>query len=446
MNEPRTHGHALVVGLGTSGVAAARLLAQEGWRVTANDRSMADALGDRLAQLPKGAQTVLGGHPRGLVEGMTLVVVSPGVPWDLGLLAAAREQGIEVIAEVELAYRFLAAPVVGITGSNGKTTTTALLGEIVKAAGWRTAVGGNIGTPACELAREADWDTVVLELSSFQLEGCTSLRPRVGALLNLSPDHLDRHPTLADYLAAKARLFAWQRPDDWAVLNRDDAPLHGLATPSRQTFFSLADPSAEAHLAEGMLVLDGKPLMPRADLPLLGDHNVANALAAALCAARLGVPRAAIARALASFSGLPHRHQLVAEGRGLRFVDDSKGTNIGATAAGLAGYPPGSIHLILGGLGKGQRFAELAPAVAGRVARAYLIGTAADEIAAALHGVVPCEPCGTLQVAIERACALALPGDTVLLSPACASFDQFANYADRGDQFARLARAAAEGR
>jgi UDP-N-acetylmuramoylalanine--D-glutamate ligase len=445
VSEARAPGHALVIGLGTSGVAAARLLAHEGWRVTVNDQSMADSLGERLAQLPKGVQTVLGSHPRGLVEGMALVVVSPGVPWDLGLLAAAREQGIEVIAEVELAYRFFAAPLVGITGSNGKTTTTALVGEIVKAAGWHTGVGGNIGTPACELACETDWDAVVLELSSFQLEGCSSLRPRVGALLNLSPDHLDRHPTLDAYLGAKARLFAWQRPDDWAVLNRDDAPLHGLATPSRQAFFSLADPSAEAYLAAGILVLDGEPLMSRADLPLLGDHNVANALAAALCASRLGVPRAAIARGLASFSGLPHRHQLVAEGRGLRFVDDSKGTNIGATAAGLAGYPPGSIHLILGGLGKGQKFAELAPAVAGRVARAYLIGTAADEIGAALDGVVPCEHCGTLQVAIARACTLAASGDTVLLSPACASFDQFANYADRGDQFARLARVALEG-
>lgn len=444
MNRPPSHGHALVVGLGASGVAAARLLVNEGWRVTVNDQAMANTLGDRLGQLPAGVQSALGGHPRALVEGMSLVVVSPGVPWSLEMLAAARERGVEVIAEVELAFRFFASPLVGVTGSNGKTTTTALVGEVLKTAGWRAAVGGNIGTPACELAGATDWDAVVLELSSFQLEGCTSLRPRVGTLLNLSPDHLDRHPTLSDYLAAKARLFAWQRPDDWAILNRDDAPLHGLATPSRQASFSLIDPSAEAHLAGGTLVLDGKPLLARAALPLLGDHNVANALAAALCASRLGVPRDAIARGLSAFTGLPHRHQLAAERRGVRFVDDSKGTNIGATAAGLAGYPAGTIHLILGGLGKGQRFSELVPAVRDRVARAYLIGTAADEIAAALHGVIPCEPCGTLSVAVERAFSLAAAGDTVLLSPACASFDQFANYADRGDQFARLARALAE--
>lgn len=440
----RAPGRALVVGLGASGVAAARLLAQEGWPVTVNDKADAEKLAERLAHLPEGCQSVLGGHPIALLDDVSLVVVSPGVPWDLTLLAAARERGIEVIAEVELAFRFFAAPMVGITGSNGKTTTTALTGEILKVAGWRTAVGGNIGTPAAELALEPDWDAAVLELSSFQLEGCTTLRPRVGALLNLSPDHLDRHPTMASYLEAKARLFACQRPDDWAVLNRDDAPLAGLVTPSRQVFFSLESRAAEAHLADGVLVLDGTPLLSRRDLPLLGDHNVANALAAALTAARMGVPREAIARALASFSGLPHRHQRVAEARGVRFVDDSKGTNIGATAAGLAGYPPGSIHLILGGLGKGQDFRELAPAVAGRVARAYLIGAAAGEIGAALAATVPCEECGTMHVAVERAFALARPGDTVLLSPACASFDQFANYADRGDQFARLARALVE--
>lgn len=438
-------GHALVVGLGASGVAAAALLTREGWRVTVNDKADAASLSGRLAQLPASCQHVLGSHPLAVLEDVSLVVVSPGVPWDLPLLVAARERNLEVVAEVELAARLFRAPLIGITGSNGKTTTTALTGEILKAAGWRTAVGGNIGTPAAELAQKDDWDGIVLELSSFQLEGCSTLRPDVGVLLNLSPDHLDRHPSMASYLEAKARLFARQRPEDWAVLNRDDASLRGLATPSRQVFFSLSDCTAEAHLAGDELVLDGASLMSRRELPLLGDHNVANALAAALAAARLGVARDAIARALAAFSGLPHRHQQVAVGRGVRFVDDSKGTNIGATAAGLAGYPPGSIHLILGGLGKGQDFRELAPAVRGRVARVYLIGTAAEDIATALAGAVPCEPCGTLEVAVERAFALAHPGDTVLLSPACASFDQFANYADRGEQFARLARAVTEG-
>lgn len=435
---------ALVVGLGASGVAAARLLDQEGWQVTVNDRQHAATLGEQLAMLPSRCQAVLGEHPLALLDGTDLVVASPGVPWDLAVLETARQSGIEVIAEVELAFRFFAAPLAGITGSNGKTTTTALLGEMCRAAGWRTAVGGNIGTAACELALEPSWDAVVLELSSFQLEGCTTLRPRVGVLLNLSPDHLDRHPTMDAYRAAKARLFAWQRPDDTAVLNRDDEPLHGLVTPSRQVFFSLVDRTAQAHLADGTLVLDGTPLLPRNQLPLLGDHNVANALAAALAASRLGVSRKAICRALTGFSGLPHRHQVVAEARGIRFVDDSKGTNIGATAAGLAGYPPGSIHLILGGLGKNQDFRELVPAVRDRVACVYLIGAAAPEIAAALAGVVPIESCGVLAVAAQRAFARASAGDTVLLSPACASYDQFANYTDRGRQFAEIARRLAE--
>ena len=432
---------ALVVGLGVSGVAAATLLANQGWRVTVNDRSGKAELAAHLAQLPAGVQAVLGSHPAELLAATDLVVVSPGVGWDLPLLSEARRREIAVIAEVELASRSLAGtPIVGITGSNGKTTVTSLTGEIMRAAGWRTGVGGNIGTAASELALAGGWDAIVLELSSFQLEGCVTLRPRVAALLNVSPDHLDRHPTMAGYLAAKARIFARQGANDFAVINADDPALPGLAIPSRIVRFSLLDRTAEAHLAGSALVLDGEPLLPRAELPLLGDHNVANALAAALAASRLGAPPSAIAQTLRSFKALPHRHQLVAERGGVRWVDDSKGTNIGATAAGLAGYPPGTIHLILGGLGKGQDFNELRQATEGRLARVYLIGAAAGEIAEALEGTAPIESCGLLAEAVRRAAAHARPGDTVLLSPACASFDQFANYAHRGDEFARLAR------
>jgi UDP-N-acetylmuramoylalanine--D-glutamate ligase len=432
---------ALVVGLGSSGAAAAILLARQGWRVTVNDRASAADLADRLAGLPAGVELVLGGHPEGLLEGRSLVVTSPGVPPDLAMLAQARRRGIEVIAELELAYRSIAdTPLIAVTGSNGKTTVTALLGAILDEAGWSVGVGGNIGHPASAHALEGGFDALVWEVSSFQLEGCTTLRPRVGVLLNLSPDHLDRHPTLADYLAAKARLFARQQGDDVAVLNADDPAVAGLAVPARAEFFSLHDRTAAACLAGGHLVLDGRPLLSRSRLPLLGDHNVANALAAALAAARAGAPRPAIATALERFTGLPHRHTVVAEAAGVRFVDDSKGTNIGATAAGLAGYRPGTVHLILGGLGKGQDFAPLAQAVAGRAAAVYLIGDAADEIARAIGGRVPVQHCGTLAEAVRRAAAAASDGDTVLLSPACASFDQFRDYAHRGDEFARLAR------
>lgn len=427
---------ALVVGLAASGQGAARLLAAQGYLVRANDRASAEELA-----LPPGSELVLGGHPLEALEGVSLVVVSPGVPWQLPLLEEARRQGLEVIAEVELAWRSLATvPLVGVTGSNGKSTVTAMLGAILEGAGLRTGVGGNIGRAASQLALEGGWQALVLELSSFQLEGCTTLRPRVGVFLNLSQDHLDRHPDMAAYLAAKARLFACQGSNDWAILNADDPAVRPLATPGKAATFSLHDPHADAHLAGERLVVDGVTLMRRPDLPLLGDHNVANALAAALAATRFGVATTVIAETLAAFPGLPHRHRLVAQARGVRWVDDSKGTNVGATAAGLAGYPAGTIHLILGGLGKGQDFTPLREAVAGRVARAYLIGAAAAEIAAVLADVVPVEECGTLENAVRRAATLARPGDTVLLSPACASFDQFRDYAHRGDEFARLAR------
>ena len=438
---------ALVVGLGTSGVAASALLARKGYRVTANDRRGSAELAGSLARLPEGVATRLGSHPTDLLDGTDLVVASPGVPWDLSLLAEARRRGIETIAEEELAARSMAGvPMVGVTGSNGKSTVTSLLGEILLAAGRRAGVGGNLGTAASELALEGGWEALVLELSSFQLEGCTTLRPRVAVLLNLSPDHLDRHPDMAGYLAAKARIFACQDGSDEAVLNADDPALAGLEVPSRLSRFSLSDTGAEAHVAAGMLVVDGEPVVPRSELPLLGDHNVGNALAAALAARRLGVGRDAIAAGLRSFKGLPHRHRVVAQDRGVRWVDDSKGTNIGATAAGLPGYPPGTIHLILGGLGKGQDFSDLRPATEGKLAAIYLIGEAAEEIGLALEGVAPLERCGTLDEAVRRAAARARPGDTVLLSPACASFDQFKDYAHRGDEFARLARAAAGAR
>jgi UDP-N-acetylmuramoylalanine--D-glutamate ligase len=437
---------ALVVGLGASGVAAAALLARQGYSVTTNDRCGAADLAESLGKLPDGVVTALGGHPNGLLDAVDLVVASPGVPWDLPLFEEARRRGIETIAEVELAVRSMeGVPIVGVTGSNGKTTVTSLLGEIARAAGLRTGVGGNIGTPASELALAGGWDIVVLELSSFQLEGCTTLRPRIALLLNLSPDHLDRHPSMASYLAAKARIFASQEPFDVAVLNADDPALAVLVVPSQVIRFSLKDTDAEAHITANTLVLDGEPLLRRSELRLLGDHNVANALAAGLAASRLGIPRTAVAAGLRAFEGLPHRHRIVAESGGVRWVDDSKGTNVGATAAGLAGYSPGTVHLILGGLGKGQDFKDLRPATEGRLARIYLIGEAAREIAEALEGVAPLESCGTLDEAVRRAAARACPGETVLLSPACASFDQFRDYAHRGDEFARLASEAAGG-
>ena len=437
---------ALVVGLGSSGVAAALLLADQGWQVKVNDRASTPDLGTPLAELAGRVTVAVGGHQDSLLESVALVVVSPGVAWELPLLVEARRRGIEVLAEVELAFRVAAGtPLLAITGSNGKTTTTALAGEMVRASGQKVGIGGNIGMPACALARESGWDALVWELSSFQLEGCSTLRPGVGVLLNLSPDHLDRHADFASYRSAKERLFAQQDTGDVAVLNADDPLVAALEVRSRVARFSLADRTADAHLDGATLILDGSPLVGREELRIPGDHNVANALAAALAAERFGVPRQVIAGVLRTFEPLAHRHQVVAEHGGIRWVDDSKGTNVGSVVAGLTGYRPGSIHLILGGLGKGQDFRELRPAVAARVAHVYLIGEASATIHAALVDSTTIEECGTLEQAVHRAATLARPGDAVLLSPACASFDQFRDYKHRGDEFARLARAATGG-
>lgn len=433
---------ALVVGFGASGAAACRLLLRHHWQVRVNDRATPAALAEHLSELPPQVELVLGGHPPSALEGVSLVVVSPGVPWDLPLLAAARQQHLEVVDEVELASRFLAGtPLVAVTGSNGKSTVTSWIGAMAAAAGRRAGIGANLGTPASALVLAGGWDVMVWELSSFQLEGCTSLRPGVGVLLNISADHLDRHGDLDGYLAAKLRIFATQQGLDTAVLNADDPLAAAVAPPARRATFSLTGSHADAHLYRDTLVLDGGPLVDRRELLLLGAHNVANALASALAASRADIPRDAIITGLTTFPGLPHRHRLVAEVRGVLWVDDSKGTNIGATAAGLSGYPPGRIHLILGGLGKGQDFTALRPAIKGRVARAYLIGAAARELAEALAGAAEVEPCGTLETAVSRAAASVRPGDVVLLSPACASFDQFHSYAHRGDEFARLVAA-----
>jgi len=432
---------ALVVGLGISGVDACRLLRSRGVEVRACDQAGPEALMHRLAELPKEVEVRLGQVGEEVLEGVEVVVLSPGVPPSAPLVQAARARGLEVIPEVELAYRF-AGPtsIIGITGSNGKSTVTELVGHILKSAGLKVAVGANLGPAASGMVLRGGWEVMVWELSSFQLELITSLRPKVAVFLNLSPDHLDRHPTLESYLQAKAKIFAYQTPQDFAVLNADDPLVANLPVASQRRAFSLTSPEAFAHLDGQHLMLGGKVLLARQALPLPGLHNVANALAAAAACASLGLSRQQIAAGLATARPLPHRHELVAEINGVRYVDDSKGTNVGAVVAGLAGYPPRSVHLILGGLGKGQDFRLLSPAVAEKVVRAYLIGQAAEEIAQALSGVVPVEMCGTLEEAVRRAKLCALPGDVVLLSPACASFDQFRDYAHRGHVFAHLVR------
>lgn len=402
---------ALVLGLARSGRAVVPVLRAEGWEVVAHDAAEdADASG-------LDAEVHLGGWDDDLLAGVDLVVKSPGVPEDAAPVAAARRAGMEVVSEVEVASRLLSNPIVGVTGTNGKTTTTALLGAILAAGGLPVEVAGNIGRPLASLVGAVDpaaW--VVCELSSFQLEGIDALRPHVAVLTNLEPDHLDRHAGFAAYAAAKLRVFENQGPDDVAVVPRGLGAVPGAA---RRVEFAGDDP------------LPTEPLIP-------GAHNRENAAAATAAARAIGVPDAAIARALATFAGVEHRIETVAERDGVLFVNDSKATNVAAVLRALASFPGRRKHVILGGRGKGESYAPLAGALASGD-RAYLIGEATAALADALSDAgVRFDECGTLGVALAAAAQAAAAGDVVLLSPACASFDQFRSFEHRGEEFRRL--------
>jgi UDP-N-acetylmuramoylalanine--D-glutamate ligase len=442
---------ALVVGLARSGVSAARLLAAKGARVTVTDRRPPAALEAQRAALGDRVTYALGGHDAAHFAGADLVVVSPGVPLALPELAAARARGVPVLGEVELAWRFLShLPLVAITGTNGKSTTTALAGALL-AADRPTFVGGNLGTPLCDLALSGERvDAVVAELSSFQLEGIDRLRPRVAAILNVTPDHLDRYRDVEDYALAKARLFTGQQPDDFAIANARDARAVGMASASRAALFTFGfgEPATRAARAPG----DGPDLVvtpPPAGAPeryavrsraLRGRHNLENAMAAVLCARLSGVPGALVQAALDRFPGLPHRLEVVRERGGVEWVNDSKATNVDSTQVALAAFPAGRprVVLLLGGRGKGAPYAPLRALFDGRVKALLTVGEDAPAIEAELGDLAPTERAGTIAAAVARAAALAGPGDAVLLSPACASYDQFENYEQRGEHFRRL--------
>jgi UDP-N-acetylmuramoylalanine--D-glutamate ligase len=430
----------LVIGLGRSGAAAARLAAADGAEIVVTDRRPESELTEILAQLPAGTRTFLGGHPEACLDSVDLVIVSPGVPPTAALMVAARTLGLDPISEVEFAWRHRPeAPLAAVTGSNGKSTVTTLVAEMLGAGGFDVVAGGNLGTAASELVLTGGWDRWVLEISSFQSELLTAMAPSAAVFLNLSQDHLERHAGLEEYLTAKRRLFAFQGAGDTAVLNADDPASASTETAAARRFFSLERP-ADAWL-DGDRLLVGDSELLRADrVRLSGTHNLSNILAAALAALAMGAGPEEVAEAAASFDGLAHRHRTVHEVAGVRWIDDSKATNIGATLAALRGYPAGSLHLILGGQAKGQDFTVLAGEVRRAVARLYVIGVDGGEIAGALTGVAPVESCGTLDEAVSRARDAAVSGQTVLLAPACASFDQFTGYEQRGDVFAALAR------
>jgi UDP-N-acetylmuramoylalanine--D-glutamate ligase len=402
---------ALVLGLARSGRAAVPALRGRGWEVVAHDADTGtDAAG--LA-----ADVRLGPWHDGLLDGVSLVVKSPGIPGTAEPVVSARARGVEVISEIELGARLLPNPILGVTGTNGKTTTTALLGAMFGAAGVPAEVAGNIGRPLTNLVDSADpaaW--VVCELSSFQLEDVDTLHPRIAVLLNLEPDHIDRHGSLEAYTDAKLRVFENQGPEDVAVVPRGFPPVSGAA---RRVEFSGEDP------------LPAEPRIP-------GAHNRENAAAATAAARAAGLPEDAIAEALRTFQGVEHRIQELATVSGVRYVNDSKATNVAAALRALAAFPGARLHVILGGLGKNESYAPLAAAF-GEDDRAYLIGAAADEIAGALEAAgVPFTRSGDLASAVADASAATEAGDVVLLSPACASFDQFQSYERRGEEFGRL--------
>jgi UDP-N-acetylmuramoylalanine--D-glutamate ligase len=432
----------LVVGLGKSGVASALFLKKRGAKVAVSDTKSGDDLRNEIpVLLDHGIVVETGGHGERTFRGQDLIVVSPGVPVDAPPLVQARSLGESVIGEIELAAQFLPGPIVAITGSNGKTTTTTLTGEIMTAAGFPTLVGGNIGTPAISLAERAEKQTIiVLEVSSFQLETIQTFRPRVGVVLNITPDHLDRHRTFEAYVNAKARLFENQQAGDFAVFNADDPTCVSMAKRTQAQVFWF---SRQKEVQQGAWAQDGKILfrdksgqreiLQVSEIPLKGAHNLENVLAAVCAAALMNCAPEKIRQAVVDFKAVEHRLEFVAKIDGVDYYNDSKATNVDATIKALESFPA-NIHLILGGKDKGSDYTVLNQLLRQRVKRVYTIGAAAAKIESQIKGpeVVHAE---TLDNAIRKAHAVAQPGDVVLLAPACASFDQFKNYEERGKVF-----------
>ena len=424
---------ALVVGLATSGRAAAHLLLREGYAVVAVDS--ADVAADDLAA--KGVDVRVPWDEA--VPDVDLVVKSPGVPEEATPVVAARADGVPVISEIELAGRALPNPLIGVTGTNGKTTTVELTAHLLRAAGLPARACGNQGTPLSGLVGAVDPEEwLVVECSSFQLEDCHEFHPRAAALINVAPDHLDRHGSLAAYTAAKLRLFQAQVLGDLAILPEGMAATGGA--PARRVAAE-PGPAVIAWSDGGPTLVGHGRLIPWDRVPLRGAHNRANAMIAAALAAHAGAGADGLAEGLAAFVGVPHRLEVVGEAAGVTFVNDSKATNPDAAIAALEAYPTG-VHLIAGGRGKGAGFEALAAAAAG-IVRAYLIGETAPALAEALgeHGIAY-EESDDLAAAVASAAGRARPGETVLLAPACASFDQFSSFEERGDAFRAAARAA----
>jgi len=440
----------LVVGLGKSGLAAARFLKTLGARVTVSDARPATLIAELSELLDQGFMVEAGSHGLLTFRRQDLIVVSPGVPMSTPELKQVRAMGAHIIGELELGFEYLKGEVVAVTGSNGKTTTTSLIGEILKAAGRATLVGGNIGRPVTAMVEESTAESwSVLEVSSFQLETVEMFRPRIALVLNITPDHLDRHGTFEVYAGLKARITEFQTAEDFLVLNGEDKETQMIAakTKAQVYWFSGRRPMKQGAFVHGESILfvprEGakpEPVMPVAEISLAGAHNVENVLAA-VCAAKLaGVESETIRAAVRDFKAVEHRLEFVREVGGVRYYNDSKATNVDATMKAVEAFA-GGIHLILGGKDKGSDYRVLEPLLRERVKTVITIGSAAEKIEHQLDGVVKIERAETLQRAAAYAHEVAAAGDTVLLAPACASFDQFENYEQRGRVFKELVQA-----
>ena len=433
----------LVIGLAKSGTASALFLKGRGAIVTVSDAKPPEEFGDEIPLLlGRGITVETGGHLEQTVHNQDLIVVSPGVPLDAPPLVLARALGATVIGEIELASRFISGSIVAITGSNGKTTTTTLVGDVLKAAGFPVLVGGNIGTPAISLADQADSNSLmVLEVSSFQLETIQTFRPQVAVILNITPDHLDRHRTLAAYADAKARIFENQGQEDFTVLNADDPICVQLAdrTHGRIVWFSQKIKlKSGAYLEDGRIVFRDssgmREIMPVSEMPLKGAHNLENVLASICAGVLLGGASDKIREAVGNFRAVEHRLEFVATIRGVSYYNDSKATNVDATIKALESFPA-DIHLILGGKDKDSDYSVLSDLLRERVKRVYTIGAAAAKIESQIKGSCEIVHSKTLGSAVSRAASDAEPDDIVLLAPACSSFDQFKSYEHRGKVF-----------
>jgi len=438
--------YAVIVGLGRTGLSCARYLHARGWRLAVTDTRQKPPELARLAELDSRIPVRVGGLDARLLDGADCVVTSPGVSLGEPFFVEARRRSLEIVGDIELFARAADAPVVGITGTNGKSTVTTLVGRMAERAGLRVRVGGNLGEPALDLLSPkpvgAPTQLYVLELSSFQLESTTSLDMKAATVLNVTPDHLDRYDSVEAYAEAKARIFA---RCETAVINLDDPLVVTMPRPGQKTVsFSLrasvgADYAVATRDGEWWLTRRGEPLLAVSAMKIKGLHNAANALASLALGDALGLAMPAMLEELSTFPGLPHRSQWVADVRGVTYINDSKGTNVGATVAAVSGMQ-GPLVMIAGGDGKNQDFTELADIFRGKVRHTVLIGRDAAAIARALQGVCTLETCATLEEAVRAAAKAAQPGDTVLLSPACASLDMFRDYTHRGAVFTQAVK------